>query len=1242
MNCVSLALERQTPEELDVDDGEIFQERALSRISKQKNRVRDDVEKNWPAPLNGNSDLAAIQRVTVGSAVNHCQKRKCSLVWPPPPPPLVQHEKCDSRYLDAGEIKLPAMVLEDGGVAAGMFGCIKKSGNCRVCKSLRDDEDDATLEGSVERSLEPTLWPKLRLECAGLNFDRRQLARLNLRFASFISSADDPEAGARNSYQKFQLYSQTDGDTGVERARASVEQATERLLQRLLCTVADLDARFASKFLATLASKTERAEHRPWPGRRFHYMIRLDSLSWPPLYPSKSNADGADGDESGDDVETAAFSRAVFEDGEAGVLPPGWLRVRPAQGATAEAWAEFLTPSGCLRRDRVVERFAMLLSQAAGTNADDTEADESRVCGSPGKVLDAALLQQLLCEIKPQHQLFYGPSEAQRCRPPDPRDFQVAVIHEGGSGPVLLRLGFHSPSLQLAFPPEARNVVEVQLHIGVALSGWPSEGPSFPSRLPLHHPLALLAYKSAQSGYFALAVAPPPNLRCEERRSAWAASFPGMELELDEHFCASSTPRKAVRVLRHLISKMRKEANDDDEFEGLVTVNDYTLRTLMWHQLERWTSVNAWEPASLAAHVLLALDALLANLKSRHASHFVLPDCNILCQTPLHPSLIAKYGDHEEACDAAMLEDTQLVMDCLLRLHQASTSASPLPQGVSWDGEEEVRRAAALEAALLWRWGTALNIVSPLPPAMLPPAVPWFEKIGRFILREEETIAPPPEHFSNRQIDYLAQLMLEYLRFTKSCLAPQAEAEFQNEAAVDVGSLRDSGPGGASEETEDFLFLMHAVVNQALGSSAQTVGKGSKKRRRRRQTRAQPDKQQVWRDVVCDAVRREPLAIGVLKDEIALVRHLLRWMHNATELAPRALKKKLSNFTMQLWATSREAVWHLPEWKKHRQECQDELNAMAAFCTMLLNSQEGWTGVAVLKDAAEKGWIWAKAAQSELVRSGCLQFVLAPAKGVVRRCDVALAIQPSSRDTSPSQISKKISKSCTLPARTSRTPNISQNELTLRLEHRRGSGGHGIPLIPVHQRLRDGSPLSVALDNRRRHGQQCALSSLVHAFIAMHRISVLQDVAALLPPHERQPVLDALQKLSRARRLTRMNSDVGFEEKFTMKNFEFPILDPLGRPFDDSRNENCRKKLVDAANMAINILGTCRNARTLQRRHSLYSPMGNTSLIYSTSPASIRRRHAGAPMQGIALLQLSDGGQLTLNSGSDRDTSQMF
>jgi hypothetical protein len=85
--------------------------------------------------------------------------------------------------------------------------------------------------------------------------------------------------------------------------------------------------------------------------------------------------------------------------------------------------------------------------------------------------------------------------------------------------------------------------------------------------------------------------------------------------------------------------------------------------------------------------------------------------------------------------------------------------------------------------------------------------------------------------------------------------------------------------------------------------------------------------------------------------------------------------------------------------------------------------------VAVLKDAAEKGWVWAKAAQGELVRSGCLQFVLAPAKGVVRRCDVALAIQPNSRDTSPRQGSKKVSRSRTLPAKGSRSPVITQGKI---------------------------------------------------------------------------------------------------------------------------------------------------------------------------------------------------------------------
>jgi len=78
-------------------------------------------------------------------------------------------------------------------------------------------------------------------------------------------------------------------------------------------------------------------------------MIRLDSLSWPALYETKSASDNDYEDVCGE-AEDAAFSRAVQDDGEGGVLPAGWLRVQPAQGNAAQTWAEFLTPSGCLRR----------------------------------------------------------------------------------------------------------------------------------------------------------------------------------------------------------------------------------------------------------------------------------------------------------------------------------------------------------------------------------------------------------------------------------------------------------------------------------------------------------------------------------------------------------------------------------------------------------------------------------------------------------------------------------------------------------------------------------------------------------------------------------------------------------------------------------------------------------------------------------------------------------------------------
>jgi hypothetical protein len=62
-------------------------------------------------------------------------------------------------------------------------------------------------------------------------------------------------------------------------------------------------------------------------------------------------------------------------------------------------------------RDKIQERFVELLAQAAAKASAPVRpdhVDESRLCASPGKVVDVGLLEQLL-KLPPEQQLFYGP-----------------------------------------------------------------------------------------------------------------------------------------------------------------------------------------------------------------------------------------------------------------------------------------------------------------------------------------------------------------------------------------------------------------------------------------------------------------------------------------------------------------------------------------------------------------------------------------------------------------------------------------------------------------------------------------------------------------------------------------------------------------------------------------------------------------------------------------------------------------
>jgi len=190
-----------------------------------------------------------------------------------------------------------------------------------------------------------------------------KLPHTNLRFsAAHLERAEHLLAEEiRDAAPEALADDELSGSAGPE---AQGDADAERLLQRLLCAVASEDPRFRCKFLVCLGRRARCAE----------YLVRIDSLSSPSVYES-------------DSVPACAIEEGVA--GEA--LPQGYARIRIRSVEAAEEWAGFLCPAGCLRRDRVQERFVKLLAAAvanvtAAAATSDDPVDESRLCGVAGKV----------------------------------------------------------------------------------------------------------------------------------------------------------------------------------------------------------------------------------------------------------------------------------------------------------------------------------------------------------------------------------------------------------------------------------------------------------------------------------------------------------------------------------------------------------------------------------------------------------------------------------------------------------------------------------------------------------------------------------------------------------------------------------------------------------------------------------------------------------------------------------------
>ena len=98
-------------------------------------------------------------------------------------------------------------------------------------------------------------------------------------------------------------------------------------------------------------------------------------------------------------------------------------------------------------------------------------------------------------------------------------------------------------------------------------------------------------------------------------------------------------------------------------------------------------------------------------------------------------------------------EDAHAMSACLSHLRAATLHPEPGPHA-EWGGGEEWR-GAALEAALLARWHSALHTMSPPPPPAV--AAPTSRLQAR-LRGQRKTEAPKPENFSPRQLDYIAQV----------------------------------------------------------------------------------------------------------------------------------------------------------------------------------------------------------------------------------------------------------------------------------------------------------------------------------------------------------------------------------------------------------------------------------------------------------------------------------------------------
>ncbi|XP_075237677.1 uncharacterized protein LOC142333936 [Lycorma delicatula] len=889
-------------------------------------------------------------------------------------------------------------------------------------------------------------------------------------------------------------------------SKADIESLIERLIQRLICAVGTLDSRFSSKFLITLNPTRSQSKS----GLSLSYLIRLDSLSTPPLYP-----------EQWEDQPVC-----VIIEGEGG--PQGFAKIR-LQGEGAQNWAEFINSNGFLRRDKIQERFVELLAQAASRPSlpgSPGHIDESRLCGSPGKVVDTIAVEQIL-NTPSKEQLYFGPADCNRSRFPDPREFRIAIVE--GVPCVRLRIGFltsnnnnnNSSSSNILFELPDEDV-KVILVLGLGQTGWPQTC-DFPSRIPLTHIDALLYQHAATTGFYLVPAAPHPTVRCDDRTATWQFRFPAAECILITYYSDKSVPNRLLSTLRSIIDDVHQTSN------GGQVISDYMLKTLVWFVLEENSgsvieTLRLWDHVMLSSHVLKVLDMLVVSLRTqRHRSYFF-PWFNIMLNSP--------GGGTQHYTEEDYSHDADLIEGFLRRLHSVSSSPSLL----SVPADNDCYRK--MESMLIDKWSDVLT-------DLIPPATTRSRRFS-FIDTAGSSNTAGASNYSNRQLEYIGLLLRGML-----CVKSLTLAQSQNMPMWCQNNTINGQPIMEFDSTsEDLIYLLTAILEQAKTIYRKNNKNNSRKltsrikynRRNNNNNNNSSNRGTVASRLgilghagqVIDAydasiyclmeqVRNDKTNLDYMNDRV-LVRQVLKWLYHALDRDSKYLGPILKPYLNQLFIISHENCWHIDELKKR--EMNDEAYALGKFCNLIV--EEGLSPKDGITDALQKGWNWAETIVSCASKlDNGVELILTPADGSVIRHRITVLNRSKSNASLYSTYSlgrmynkttdiNLINSSATLQ----RQKLALKESLTTRFNKSIKDPVNyykdyvGTP----HCWLRANNVLTVISENRRRYGNLRGGGSIIESLITLNKFTVLQEISSVLPEDERAQILDDIQRVSREKR----------------------------------------------------------------------------------------------------------------------------